>query len=234
MGLDLSSVQYAVFDEADRLFEMGFAAQLTEILHSLPQPRQTMLFSATLPKSLVEFARAGLSEPNLIRLDVESKISPDLQSSFFTMKKGEKDGALLHLISDVIGVPLGETENAKKTKADVQESQAGKKRKRDDDNAVKFSPTHCSTLIFAQTKHHVEYLAALLRQSGFAVSYVYGTLNQTAREMNVLDFRTGMVCVFRSLSLHSHPALNLNKYSGRRESVEISSLEIRFVEEHLH
>lgn len=60
MSLDLSSMQYVVFDEADRLFEMGFAAQLTEILHALPPSRQTLLFSATLPASLVEFARAGL------------------------------------------------------------------------------------------------------------------------------------------------------------------------------
>ena len=99
MGLDLSSIRYAVFDEADRLFEMGFAAQLTEILHALPQSRQTLLFSATLPKSLVEFARAGLQEPNLVRLDAESKISPDLQSAFFTMKSAEKEGALLHVLS---------------------------------------------------------------------------------------------------------------------------------------
>lgn len=99
MGLDLSSIRYVVFDEADRLFEMGFAAQLTEILHALPQSRQTLLFSATLPKSLVEFARAGLQEPNLVRLDAESKISPDLQSAFFTMKSAEKEGALLHILS---------------------------------------------------------------------------------------------------------------------------------------
>ena len=99
MGLDLSSIRYVVFDEADRLFEMGFAAQLTEILHALPQSRQTLLFSATLPKSLVEFARAGLQEPNLVRLDAESKISPDLQSAFFTMKTAEKEGALLHVLS---------------------------------------------------------------------------------------------------------------------------------------
>lgn len=99
MGLDLSSIRYVVFDEADRLFELGFAAQLTEILHALPQSRQTLLFSATLPKSLVEFARAGLQEPNLVRLDAESKISPDLQSAFFTMKTAEKEGALLHVLS---------------------------------------------------------------------------------------------------------------------------------------
>lgn len=42
-----------------RLFEMGFAEQLQEIIRRLPDTRQTLLFSATLPKLLVEFARAG-------------------------------------------------------------------------------------------------------------------------------------------------------------------------------
>ena len=60
MNLDLHSVQYVVFDEADRLFEMGFETALTEIVRRLPPVRQTVLFSATLPKSLIEFARAGL------------------------------------------------------------------------------------------------------------------------------------------------------------------------------
>lgn len=42
-----------------RLFEMGFAEQLQEIIRRFPDTRQTLLFSATLPKLLVEFARAG-------------------------------------------------------------------------------------------------------------------------------------------------------------------------------
>lgn len=42
-----------------RLFEMGFAEQLQEIIARLPDCHQTVLFSATLPKLLVEFARAG-------------------------------------------------------------------------------------------------------------------------------------------------------------------------------
>lgn len=62
--------EYIVFDEADRLFEMGFGEQLNETLHRLPQSRQMVLFSATLPKLLVDFARAGLSDPVLIRLGI--------------------------------------------------------------------------------------------------------------------------------------------------------------------
>ncbi|KAL8693702.1 MAG: hypothetical protein Q9218_001503 [Villophora microphyllina] len=193
MGLDMSSVRYVVFDEADRLFEMGFAAQLTEILHSLPQSRQTLLFSATLPKSLVEFARAGLQEPTLVRLDAESKVSPDLQSAFFTMKSAEKEGALLHVLNDIIQMPTGKTEAAAKKK-EAGSEKPNKKRKRADmeGDGRNNSPTKHSTIIFAATKHHVEYLATLLRHSGFTVSHVYGSLDQTARRLQVEDFRTGM------------------------------------------
>lgn len=193
MSLDMSSIRYVVFDEADRLFEMGFAAQLTEILHALPSSRQTLLFSATLPRSLVEFARAGLQEPTLVRLDAESKVSPDLQSVFFTMKSAEKEGALLHILSDIIHMPTGQTEAATSRKSGESEKNP-KKRKRAEMERTdrKDSPTKHSTIIFAATKHHVEYLATLLRHSGFAVSHVYGALDQTARRMQVEDFRTGM------------------------------------------
>ncbi|KAI9736411.1 MAG: ATP-dependent RNA helicase dbp10 [Claussenomyces sp. TS43310] len=188
MSLDLSSVKYVVFDEADRLFEMGFAAQLTEILHALPSSRQTLLFSATLPKSLVEFARAGLQDPSLVRLDAESKISPDLQSAFFSVKSAEKEGALLHILYDVIKMPTGAPEGAQKI-ADAN----NKKRKRGDDKPARGQkPTEHSTIVFAATKHHVDYLTSLLRLSGFAVSHAYGSLDQTARKMQVDDFRTGM------------------------------------------
>ncbi|KAF3482171.1 ATP-dependent RNA helicase DBP10 [Arthroderma uncinatum] len=195
MNLDLSSIRYAVFDEADRLFEMGFAAQLTEILHALPSSRQTLLFSATLPKSLVEFARAGLQEPTLIRLDADSKISPDLQSAFFTVKSADKEGALLHILHDIIKIPTGETAAGKRAAKEAkQESRNPKKRKRPETKGQGANniPTEHSTIVFVATKHHVEYIASLLRESGFAVSYAYGSLNQTARKIQVQNFRVGI------------------------------------------
>ncbi|KAF4592470.1 ATP-dependent RNA helicase DBP10 [Ophiocordyceps camponoti-floridani] len=185
MGLNLSSVQYVVFDEADRLFEMGFAAQLTEILHALPPSRQTLLFSATLPASLVEFARAGLQDPSLIRLDAETKVSPDLESAFFSVKGNEKEGTLLHLLHDVIKIPVGPPAAASRQRDDKS-----KKRKRGSD-ASGGKPTEHSTIVFTATKHHVEYLATLLRYAGFSVSHVYGSLDQEARRHQVEDFRRG-------------------------------------------
>ncbi|KAG3278959.1 DEAD-box helicase 54 [Ictidomys tridecemlineatus] len=102
MSLKLQSVEYVVFDEADRLFEMGFAEQLQEIIGRLPGGHQTVLFSATLPKLLVEFARAGLTEPVLIRLDVDAKLNEQLKTSFLLVREDSKAAVLLHLLRNVV------------------------------------------------------------------------------------------------------------------------------------
>ena len=183
MNLDLKSVQYVVFDEADRLFEMGFETALTEIIHRLPPTRQTLLFSATLPKSLVEFAKAGLQTPKLVRLDAEGKISTDLRMSFFSVKQAEKDACLLILLRDVIGVPLGSNE--------PEEMPEGKGKKK---ALSQYAAPH-QTLIFVATKHHVEYLTVLLTTAGYSISQIYGTLDQTARSIQMDRFRRGITNV---------------------------------------
>ncbi|KHN24572.1 Putative DEAD-box ATP-dependent RNA helicase 29 [Glycine soja] len=101
--MSLRSVEYVVFDEADCLFGMGFAEQLHQILAQLGENRQTLLFSATLPSALAEFAKAGLRDPQLLRLDLETRISPDLKLAFFTLRQEEKYSALLYLIREHIG-----------------------------------------------------------------------------------------------------------------------------------
>ena len=107
-----------MFDEADRLFEMGLGDQLREILARLPDTRygkqnlnmvtffsysrQTVLFSATLPKMLVDFAKAGLTDPTLVRLDVETKVPDTLKLAFLKTTSESKDCVLLHLLKNVI------------------------------------------------------------------------------------------------------------------------------------
>ncbi|KAF8658275.1 hypothetical protein AX16_002051 [Volvariella volvacea WC 439] len=186
MNLDLKSVQYVVFDEADRLFEMGFETALNEILHRLPASRQTLLFSATLPKSLVEFAKAGLQDPKLVRLDAESKISTDLKMAFFSVKQAEKDACLLSLLRDVIKVPF----KADQPQPDQDDKSKKGKSKRPD----LFTLPH-QTLIFSATKHHVEYLTTLLTTAGYAVSHIYGSLDQAARTFQMDQFRRGQTSI---------------------------------------
>ncbi|GAA5804121.1 hypothetical protein HPULCUR_009607 [Helicostylum pulchrum] len=185
MNLDLRTVEYVVFDEADRLFEMGFAVQLHEILSRLPPSRQTLLFSATLPKLLVDFAKAGLQEPTLIRLDVDTKISRDLEMAFFSVKDNEKEGALLYLLKNVIKLPK-HTQNS--DQFDVKRYKKKKPEKKEQSG----TEADHQTILFAATKHHVEYLATLLEIAGYQVSYVYGSLDQTARNIQINKFRNGV------------------------------------------
>ncbi|GAB5367064.1 hypothetical protein AAMO2058_001197800 [Amorphochlora amoebiformis] len=98
----LKSVEFLVFDEADRLFEMGFAGQIQDIMSRMSASRQTLLFSATMPKMVAEFARAGLRNADIIRLDVEQKISDNLKMAFFTLRKAEKYAAVLYIMKSVI------------------------------------------------------------------------------------------------------------------------------------
>lgn len=181
MNLDLKSIQYVVFDEADRLFEMGFETALNEILGRLPSTRQTVLLSATLPKSLVEFAKAGLQNPKLVRLDAESKISSDLRMAFFSVKQAEKDACLLNLLRDVIKIPINDHEKDEKDT----------KRKGKLKHSQQVTAPH-QTLIFTATKHHVEYLNALLTTAGYSVSHIYGSLDQAARTQQMDSFRRGL------------------------------------------
>jgi ATP-dependent RNA helicase DDX54/DBP10 len=195
MNLDLSSVQYVVFDEADRLFELGFETALSELLARLPAARQTLLFSATLPKSLVEFARAGLRDPKLVRLDAESKLSADLRMAFFAVKQAEKDAALLTLLRDVIRVPLGAPDAADGGDDGAKGKGKGKgKGKARAPADAQMAGAH-QALVFAATKHHVEYLQTLLSAAGYAVAHLYGALDQTARSFQMDAFRRGRAAV---------------------------------------
>lgn len=207
MNLDLRSVEYIVFDEADRLFELGFSEQLNEIISSLSTSRQTLLFSATLPTSLVEFAKAGLQDPVLVRLDAETKISDELQMSYFAIKDGEREAALSYVLQSVINMPLASEEQLKDLEENDEENEDNFKHRKSGNNkrkrfekksklpSVSELPSPYSTIVFTPTKHHVEYIASLLKDLGYAVSYIYGTLDQAARKQQLFRFRAGKTTI---------------------------------------
>jgi len=102
VDMSLSLIEYLVFDEADRLFEMGFSQQIENIMQRVSENKQCVLMSATMPRVLVDFAKAGLHNPTLLRLDTETKISDDLSLSFLTCRTEEKIGALIYLLGTLI------------------------------------------------------------------------------------------------------------------------------------
>jgi ATP-dependent RNA helicase DDX54/DBP10 len=160
---DLSGCEMCVLDEADRLLEMGFAAQIREIASTLPEHCQKVLLSATMPKVLVEFTRSGFAtDPQVVRLDQEATVSEELRIAFITCRSLDKDAALLHVLHHI-----------EEDKVENEGSRTG------------------LTLIFAATRHHVEYITNLLIASGVPATLIYGTLDQEARKSNLASFRSG-------------------------------------------
>ena len=98
--LALSRVEYLVFDEADRLFEMGFAVQIAGIMATMPDERQCLLFSATMPPILADFTRARLHEPRL-SASTSNQLS-DALVAFFKVRLHEKAAALVILLQSAL------------------------------------------------------------------------------------------------------------------------------------
>ncbi|VEU39677.1 unnamed protein product [Pseudo-nitzschia multistriata] len=160
---NLRECQICVLDEADRLLEMGFAQQLREINRTIPDRCQKALFSATMPKMLIEFTKGGFTtDPQMVRLDAEVQVSEELRVSFITCRSLEKDAGLLQIMGAI----------------------------QDDKDANESTRTGL-TLIFCATRHHVEYVTALLRASGQEATMIYGTLDPDARNSNLAAFRHG-------------------------------------------
>lgn len=72
--ISLNQLQIVVLDEADRMLDMGFAPQLNQILDAIPEERQTLLFSATMPTNLGDLARMSLKDP--VRAMVSKSATP--------------------------------------------------------------------------------------------------------------------------------------------------------------
>jgi ATP-dependent RNA helicase DDX54/DBP10 len=101
-GLQLNAVELVVYDEADRLFEMGFAEQIKSITDKMPKSRQSLLFSATISSQVRDFALSGIKDYRMIHVDKESKLSDDLKLHFMIVRSGEKAAALLYVMRELI------------------------------------------------------------------------------------------------------------------------------------
>ena len=95
--LHLEDVEAVVLDEADEMFDMGFAEDIELILEATPSTRQTVLFSATMPSRITAVARRHLRDPIRIHIEaprLESGESPLVQQRAYIVSRAHKAAAL--------------------------------------------------------------------------------------------------------------------------------------------
>ncbi len=94
----LSSAQFLVLDEADQMLDLGFIHALRRIAPELGSPRQTMLFSATMPKQMEELSSAYLTNPRKVQVSPPGKAADKITQSIFFVEKPRKPRKLMELL----------------------------------------------------------------------------------------------------------------------------------------
>jgi superfamily II DNA/RNA helicase len=97
-ALDLSFVATLVLDEADRLFDLGFAEELGRIVALLPTRRQNLFFSATFPPGVHALANKLLHDPVRVTVPSEPQTQPDIAQRAIAVDAGQRTQLLRHLI----------------------------------------------------------------------------------------------------------------------------------------
>jgi ATP-dependent RNA helicase DeaD len=96
--LKLGNVKTVVLDEADEMLNMGFIDDVETILREIPADRQTLLFSATMPKPILELTRKYQRKPEFVKVVQRQLTVPHVEQYYFQVKEGVKVDVLCRLI----------------------------------------------------------------------------------------------------------------------------------------
>ncbi|MDR0836469.1 MAG: DEAD/DEAH box helicase [Tannerella sp.] len=94
----LDGIKYFVLDEADRMLDMGFIHDIKRILPKLPQKKQTLFFSATMPNSIVKLSSSILHNPVRVEVSPTSSVVDTIEQSIYFVEKPEKSNLLIQLL----------------------------------------------------------------------------------------------------------------------------------------
>uniref|UniRef100_A0AC34QFV3 ATP-dependent RNA helicase n=1 Tax=Panagrolaimus sp. JU765 TaxID=591449 RepID=A0AC34QFV3_9BILA len=95
---NLRRITYLVLDEADRMFDMGFEPQVMKIINNIRPDRQTVMFSATFPKTMEALARKVLEKPIEIQVGGRSVVCKDIEQHALILTEDQKFLKLLELL----------------------------------------------------------------------------------------------------------------------------------------
>lgn len=89
---------FVILDEADEMLDMGFLDDINEIFAYLPQQRQTLLFSATMPKPIKALAERILIDPAFVAITQEETTNKDIAQQYYVIEENERDDAVIRLL----------------------------------------------------------------------------------------------------------------------------------------
>ncbi len=98
--ISLDHIKYFVLDEADRMLDMGFIHDIKRIIKVLPKQRQSLFFSATMPKSIVKLSNEILNNPERVSVDPTSSTADTIEQFMYYTNKRDKKELLLHILND--------------------------------------------------------------------------------------------------------------------------------------
>lgn len=98
--IQLKTLEYFVLDEADRMLDMGFIHDIKRILPLLPQKRQTLFFSATMPPEIAKLADTILHHPEKVAVTPPASTVDMIEQSVYYVEKADKKDLLIELLSN--------------------------------------------------------------------------------------------------------------------------------------
>lgn len=96
----LDQVEFLVLDEADRMLDMGFINDVKRIVKTLPERRQTLLFSATMPQSIRDLSKSILTDPVQVDANPQSSTVRSIAQSIYFVESGDKRALLKFILRD--------------------------------------------------------------------------------------------------------------------------------------